>query len=308
MSRLPKGPDLKGLKNLSLKDVKFLKDVNVPPVLADLVRDMRDRHLLPLVAVAALAIVAVPLLLANSAPELTGTEGTTGIPVTDSAEPPQLMVVADRSGLRDYRKRLSHLEEKNPFRQHFASPDLRGSQLGGPASGTTATVPTAPAPPAPSAPTFSTGSDGPPPITDGDPIVDVPTGGGPGGDTQVNVETEYVSYEIDVKVARPSQRAGQDRKPRVSIRRGVSELQMLPSEKSPVVVFMGVSADREKALFLVSERVNSVFGDVRCMVGSESCQLLMLEPGLPATFVYGANDKSFRLNVLGIERVTRDKP
>ncbi|HKG35442.1 MAG TPA: hypothetical protein VKA89_03275 [Solirubrobacterales bacterium] len=323
--RLPKGPDLKDLKpkNLkvgSLKESQLVQKVSVPPVVADLFRDMRDRHLLPLVAVAAIAIVAVPLLLSSSAPELTSTEGTTGIPIVAGGEPPELTVVADTSGLRDYRKRLRHLEKKNPFRQHFSTPALSGSQLNGTGTGgggSSTSVPTTPSTDSPE--TFS-GTD-PQPVDypvdvqtyDGQDPVGPPGGSGGGhgqghGNGGVSGDTEFVSYEIDVKIARPSARAGDDAKPKTSVRRGVQELEMLPSEKNPVVVFMGVSPDREKALFLVSDRVNSVFGDVKCMYGSESCQLLMLEPGLPATFVYGANDRRFRLNVLGIDRVTHEKP
>ena len=325
--RLPKGPDMKFrlLKGPSLRLPKrpkletpqkpaFLEKVNVPPLLKDLFGDMRDRHLLPLVAVAAAAIVAVPLLLSNSAPQLTETDGATGIPVQIGGEPPELTVVADTSGLRDYRKRLNHLEKKNPFVQHFSAPVLAGSQLGGTGAGTTTSVPTAP----------STGSSGTSSgaIASTDPLpVDIPSSGGGdpfpsdpggsgdgGGQAPVRVETEYVAYEIDVRIVRPESRAGGSRRERVSVRRGVAELEMLPGEKAPIVVFMGVSADRKKALFLVSEQVNSVFGDAKCMYGSESCQLLMIEPGLPVTFVYGARDKTLRLNLLDIEKVTREKP
>ena len=46
-----------------------------------------------------------------------------------------------------------------------------------------------------------------------------------------------------------------------------------------------------------------MFGDARCIVGSRSCQLLALEPGLPETFVYGARGKTYRIELLKIHRV-----
>jgi hypothetical protein len=316
--RLPKGPSLKGPSLKAPAKPKFLENVKVPPVVADLYRDMRDRHLLPLVVVAALGIVAVPLLLSESAPELSETQGASGIPVIPSTgEPPKLTVVADSSGLRDYRKRLRHLESKNPFRQHFSSPQISGAQLGGSSGGATSTVSTTPTPspgesfsgtttPEPSFPVDVQSYDGQDPV--GPPGSGNGNGNGNGGGAEVNADTDFVSYEVDVKIVRPPARAGGNRKAKESIRRGIAELEMLPSEKSPVVVFMGVTGDAKKALFLLSDRVTSVFGDATCRVGSDSCQLLAIEPGLPVTFVYGAEDKRIRLNVLDIERVTREKP
>jgi len=56
-------------------------------------------------------------------------------------------------------------------------------------------------------------------------------------------------------------------------------------------------------LFLVSTDVSAVFGDAKCVTGSDSCQLLELEEGLPETFMYGANDVRLKLTVLNIEPV-----
>jgi len=51
MKRLKKGPELK------------LSELKVPPFLTDLYYDLRDRRLLPLVALVVVAIFAVPFLL-----------------------------------------------------------------------------------------------------------------------------------------------------------------------------------------------------------------------------------------------------
>jgi hypothetical protein len=71
---------------------------------------------------------------------------------------------------------------------------------------------------------------------------------------------------------------------------------------------MGASRDGRKALFLVSDWVNSVFGDAKCLLGSDSCQLMQLEPGVPVTFLYGATDRRYRVKVLSIERVSGQSP
>jgi hypothetical protein len=299
MSRL-KRPQLKrpALKRPAIKTPQL----HAPQVLSDLFQDLRDRHLLPLVAVLAMAIVAVPFVLGGSDSEPTSGSGTSTAPAagasaSDGAS--KLVVVAANPGLRDYRLRLRALEAKNPFRQHFTAPQLSGSDLGG---GATTTVPTEStnggvAFPEPSVPSFPGGTSG--------------SGGGGGtgggGKTKVKVETEYVQYTVDVKVVRRAQGAN-TRQPHERILEDVPELTMLPGKKAPVAVFMGVSADREKALLLVSENVTSIFGDVRCMAGSESCQLIMVEPGFPVTFVYGERNRAYRLNVLRIEETVRDHP
>ena len=60
MNPLKKGPEIKlPSKMPKLKAPKFL---------ADIYADLRDRHLLPLVAVLAVAIVVVPIALSESGP------------------------------------------------------------------------------------------------------------------------------------------------------------------------------------------------------------------------------------------------
>ena len=70
---------------------------------------------------------------------------------------------------------------------------------------------------------------------------------------------------------------------------------------------MGVTKDGKKALMLVSSNVRRLFGDGVCVVGSETCQLLALEPGLPETFVYGASERTYRIELLKIHLVKTDE-
>lgn len=304
MSRL----NLPGIKRPSGSGVK------VPKGLTDLGRDLRDTRLLPLVAVLAVAIVAVPLVLKRSEPSLSPTTGQSGLAApagVDSSA--RMVVVADAPGLRDYKRRLSNLTAKDPFKQHFAAPEVSSSGPGvtgtasttssqGAASLPAASTPTpSSTPTTPTTPSTSTGSSGGSSGTQGS------GGAGNGGGTEVKVQTKYASNEIDVRIVRPPT-GKSSRTAKSSVRRGLPELSMLPSRKTPVAIFMGVSSDGEKALLLVSSDVNSVFGDGRCVIGSETCQLLALKPGLPETFIYGGRNRAYRIEILGIHKVIRDHP
>jgi hypothetical protein len=92
------------------------------------------------------------------------------------------------------------------------------------------------------------------------------------------------------------------------VRRNLPELTMLPARDTPAVAFMGTSRDGTKALFLVSSDVVSIFGEGNCVIGSQSCQLLALEPGLPETFVYGPQAHTYRIELLKINRTLSAKP
>jgi hypothetical protein len=97
-------------------------------------------------------------------------------------------------------------------------------------------------------------------------------------------------------------------KAKPQVRRSVPELTMLPSRDIPAAVFMGTSSNGKKALLLVSSDVESIFGDGQCVVGSKTCQLLALEEGLPETFVYGPQARTYRIEILKIEKTLSDKP
>ena len=287
--------------------------VKMPTFFKDVYSDLRDRHLLPLVAVLLVAIVAVPSLLKASDSDLSPTQAEATLPEAVPASA-RLEVVADVPALRDYRDRLSDLAAKDPFKQHFTAPQVAGAQLGptggisGPTydvSGSTTSpdlpspseVPTYIPPPAP-APAPSPAPD---PAPAPAPILPPDGGGGDGGNTnhgpsEVRVETKFVSYRITARVGEPGD---------MKVRRNIDELTMLPNEKNPIAVFLGVSSDEQKALFLVSTEVTSVFGDAKCRFGDGQCQFIAVEPRFPVTFIYGDNDRKFRLSVNRIERVER---
>jgi hypothetical protein len=274
MNFLKKGPDLK------------LSEIRVPGFLTDVYYDLKDRHLLPLVVILLVALVAVPIALSESSePEVV-------FPVEASLESEasagggaEALVAQSAPGLRDYRRRLEHLQAKNPFKQQYANPV--GESTGESASaesGSSAAAESAPYQP-PTEPSSE-------PTEEGNP--------GPGG-------LRYYSYAIDVKVSGGGSQEDKGEKAKATERHNLPELTMLPSRKTPALVYMGSTRDGKKALMLVSSDVDSIFGDAKCVLGSETCELLAMEPGLPETIVYGGSGRTYHVELLKIHLVETKK-
>ncbi len=118
MNMLKKGPELK------------LPEVKVPDFLLDLYYDLRERHLLPLVAILLVAIVALPIALSGGSSgsepaESEAAAATPGAPLPSS----KLIVAKAAPGLRDYRGRLAGAP-KDPFEQQYATPEGEGNAVG----------------------------------------------------------------------------------------------------------------------------------------------------------------------------------
>jgi hypothetical protein len=288
MKRL-KGPDLK------------MPHLRVPHFLGDLYYDLRERRLLPLVALVVVAIAAVPFLLGGDSEETPPSAAESpAVAGTSAAPTAELTVVKAEPGLRDYRKRLEGRSPTDPFEQRFSGPSGDG-QLNDPVSSSpsassasseaTATAPSSAAPEA-------TPESSPPPVNDGDADPEGDSGG-------LRLFTFAVNVQISKSETKPNGRTVMG-KP--EIRRRVMPTTPLPGAKAPVVTYMGVDAEKgTKALLMVSNNVKSVFGDVKCLSGTDICQLLEVEPGFPTTFVYGANDVRYKINVLKIEAVGTGK-
>jgi len=275
MNPLKKGPDIK------------LPELRMPGFLVDLYYDLRDRHLLPVVALLIVGIVAVPILFGDSsdsgepAPE----PGASASKVPTSS----LVVSEEAPQLRDYKRRLSHLTAKDPFVQQYVEGEAEGAEAeGGSGSGEAEVTVTAEE----ESSTTTTG------------------GGSEGGGTGVTTaptkpKVVYFTYALDVRVV-PVSVDGKPNKADPYVRRDLPPLTMLPSRDTPALTYMGPSRDGEKALMLISSDVTSIFGDSTCVVGSQVCQLLALEPGLPETVVFGANARIYRIELLNIKVETTD--
>lgn len=278
MNMLKKGPDIK------------LSDLKVPDFLSDLYYDLKDRHLLPLVVLLLVAIVAVPIALSQSGgeEEVEGaTESAIASPST-TANASAALVAKSTPGLRDYRKRLSRMRAENPFRQQYAEAEDEGASSGGSESSEeSATFEES----IPSEPSPSTS----PPISE------------PNGEPTNPDRLTYFSYAIDVRVVAGGSQDGGSGGGEAQVRRNLPELTMLPSRETPAIIYMGSTKDGKKALMMISSNVEAIFGDGKCVLGSDSCQLLAMEPGVPETFVYGGEGRAYKIELLKVHLVATDK-
>jgi hypothetical protein len=291
------GPELKK------PDLKSI-DLKVPTVASDLYQDLRDRHLLPLVALILVAIVAAPILLSGSgsdsssspaAPSLAGLAPSPAATASNAS----LTVVKAAPGLREPSKRLSRLHAKDPFRQHYtnapvtreATPvETTASSTATPETSTTEVV---------SEEVTETPASGAPGETGGS---SPGNGGNPGAPGKGGLV--FYAFAVDVKIVRTETKPdGSKESEDLPARKGVLPPTSLPGDKQEVVTYMGLSPKTHNPLFLVSTDVSAVFGDADCLTGSDRCQLLELEEKIPETFMYGANDVRYKLTVLRTEPV-----
>jgi hypothetical protein len=289
MKRL-KGPELK------------MPELSVPPFLADLFYDLRDRRLLPLVALVVVAIAAVPFLLGSSGEPVSPPPPTEAATATGSgaANAATIAVVQAKPGLRDYRKRLADRSPADPFKQHYTAPSLAGAELPDAESSSGSNSPT----------TFTTGgsnetggettntttgSGGAPPSS--------PPPSGGGGGTHGARLFEFV---IDVQISHTETSAdGKVEMSEPEVRHRVRQLTQLPGEKTPVVTTGGVNLRNGKVVFLVSDDVKSLDGEFACLARTPTgiCELLEVEPGFSFELVYGPNNVRYRLKVTKIDAV-----
>jgi len=255
-------------------------ETKVPPFLADLYYDIRDRRLLPVILLILVAIVAAPILLKDEPEELPPpTPPAAGNPGLQPASSKTLTVVKSSPGLRDYKERLKRQEPSNPFKQQHTGPRLQGSELNEPSTTTT----------------------------------EEPTGGSEtptGGETIIR-RTHHVTFftfAVKVRISKATTKPdGTVEQSEPEDRERVMAPTPLPGEKVPVVTYIGLSDKNHLPLFMVSEDVTAVFGEGDCVAGTAKCQLIELEPGMPEIFEYGDNHVRYKINVLKIERVVTGK-
>lgn len=242
---------------------------------SDLIYDLRSRGLLPLAAVLVIAIVAVPFVISKMS---SSDSAPTGPPIKSAAVKPapegQPAVVSYSPGLRNYRDRLDKRNPSDPFVQQYTD------SPGGTGAGDAASA--------------GAGGD------------TVPTGGSTGGDGTVTItETTksklyYSYYETDVRVGE----AGSTLKRYNSI----DQFTLLPSEQTPILVFLGVATGGKQAIFSVSRQVTGVSGQGECYPDPASCELLGVKSGAGADVVYSVDNKSYRIEIARIKFVKSTEP
>jgi hypothetical protein len=320
MNFLKKGPEIK------------LSELKIPDFVYDLYYDLKERHLLPLVVILLVALIAVPVFLENSKGSSDPEPEVAPAPATASSLPSgeeALVVARTEPGLRELQRRFKHYRALDPFAEKAASGSTAaaGAEAEGASGETGEPAPSAATePPAEEATVIGGAVSEPAPVE----IESVPPVAIPSGPSEAPVErsssesnndgsssgARFASNAIDVRIVSVPQpstsnagaNANQKPKPKAEVRRDLPELTMLPARATPAVAFMGTTRDGKKALFLVSSDVVSIFGEGTCVIGSQTCQLLALEPGLPETFVYGPQHRTYRIELLKIERTLSAKP
>lgn len=298
MKRL--GPELKmpKLKGGELK---------VPPFLNDLYIDLRERRLLPLVALLLVGIVAAPILLnGGSGGEESEPLPSLGGSVGQPASKQTLTVVKAEPGLRNYRKRLARRTPTNPFKQRYTAPQLAGSELNEQTSTTSTettstTTSTSTSPETTVVP--STGGSG----GSSSGGADGGSSGG-GGSTLQPGEVQLYSFSIDIRLAHTEPTAdGSLKMGKPALRENVDRGTTLPGEKAPVLTYIGTDDKYTKALMLVAPEVTGLLGDNECLAGRVSCQLLALEPEVPEIVEYGDNGARYKFELVRLVPVKGPK-
>lgn len=293
MKRLKKGPELK------------MPELKVPPFVSDLYWDLRDRRLLPLIALAVVAIAAVPFVLGGGS-ETPPARPSAGIATPDSeeaAEAASLTVVEAKPGLRDYHKRLAGRTPTDPFEQRYTAPSTSGAELGSQTENSSDSI---------SSTTTVTTSSNSSSTTDTvkTTVNDSPSSSSPPSSNDTNSQLTFYSWTIDARIVKAGgKNADPSASPEIGVKHKVLPQTPLPGEKAPVVTYMGLSRKAAenhhaaKALLLVSDDVTSVDGEATCASVAKRCKLLEVSPEVPLTFIYGANETRYTIKILKIALV-----
>jgi hypothetical protein len=245
----------------------------MPKPLTDIYSDLRDRKLLPVVVLLVVAIVAVPIALASSSQEAAPAPVQGSAQAADAPEA-QSAVLVDDPGLRDYRKRLDALKSRNPFRQQFQISGLGETEVEGTSAsdsslatgGTAVDVSGSASSGTSSAPVGSSPTGSEPE----EPASTEPAPSPSPAPAKTKTVTRTFTYLVDVQFGLTGE---------VKPFEDLDNLASLPP-KHPLVVFLGVSEDGRRALFLVSSDVTSASGDGSCAsFGGSACGLLVLKEG-----------------------------
>lgn len=249
------------------------------------VQDLRERRLLPVAILLAAALIGLPALMLKPAADapaptpvqpVTAAPGAEGLPTPEQAlqgggKPLVSLAVLEKPS------KLESFDNKNPFKpleKLDDGPDLSGTNLADAAKQASAGGATGGA-------DKGTGGGGGGGTTP--PATDLPNNGTPVPPSDPgDGAPQKFTYTLDATLDGPN-----------GLRRfrNMPRLRMLPSESSPLLVFLGVDATGSKAVFLVDSTVTMLDGEGTCSPSKDSCATLSLEPGERQTFVDGDGER-----------------
>jgi hypothetical protein len=251
--------------------------------LLDLWQDLRDKRMWPIAAVLAIALLAIPVVLAKpaSSPKSSAAPRPAVSGRDANALKVQLADVQDGKG-----SALDRFPENNPF----LPPGKLVKELKATSATASSTATTS------SGSSLGSGGESPGGATPG-----VATGGG-GGSTPVAPTTggggrgkprvTKYAYVADVTFWTNGRRRAYH---------GMRRLRMLPSEQSPFLLFLGVDSSGENAVFLVDSTLTAS-GEGRCSPTGKECAVLSLGPGSEEDFTT-ADGQFFTLRIDEVRRV-----
>lgn len=245
----------------------------------DLFKDLRDRRLLPVVALLVVAIIAVPLLLGGGGGDQPPEPVPLSAAATAGGEQLDPVVVPAEHGIRDFRERVDS-RPRNPFKQQYpgmkeASSDQDPSTAAG-GQGTPTSEPPSGSP--------LVGGDSTPPVTEP---------ASPPPEDEPKQVTKLIRMTIDVRISHDGKKREID---------GVEPLSPLPGGERPITRYIGADREAERAAFVLSPAVTATEGDGNCDPGRNDCQFLTLKPGESQYFRYGERAKRYRLKLVAINR------
>jgi len=230
--------------------------------LLDLWHDLREKRLAPVAVVLALGLVAVPVLLAKPAADPGPAPVATAPKKADREALAALTKV--KLGKEDVGNgsTLGVFDPDNPFKPPkgklkkdslgIADTTGPGSDTGTPGAGTGSGTPSG-----------DTGSGGG--VTSGLPSFPTPGTGGGGGTTTTTV----YKYVVDLTFKANG---------RTRHIKGMEKLDMLPSQSSPLLIFMGVTPKGGDAVFLVDSSLEAA-GEGRCKPSEAECAFAYIGAG-----------------------------
>jgi len=255
--------------------------------LLDLWHDLQEKRMWPVAAVLLLALVAVPVVLSKSS------ETPSAAPVKaarTAPDPKDLKALASVKLTEADESRGSSLDTfdpSNPFRPPAKIEKAAREDAGGAPS----TVSGGSAGDDGGSGDGSTGGD-----TGSTGGGDTGSTGGGGGDTGSTgggtPTTTQFRYVVDVTFT------ANGRKRHI---KSMERLEMLPSESSPLLLFLGVSANAGNAVFLVDSTLQAA-GEGRCKPRARECAFLYIGAGSEHEFTNEDGD-SYTLRIDEIRKV-----
>jgi hypothetical protein len=259
----------------------------------DLWADLREKRLWPAAAALLAATVAVPVVLFKPASDA----APPSIAAPHTAKQPTLPVVhVDGGPLLG-----SHLEafsnsEKNPFKpMKDLAKSTSPSSSAAPSSSSPSSAGGASTPSGGAGSAGSAGGSG----GSGGGSTPSSTGGstsGGGTRSHTTTTTQWFHYVADFSFGETGSKA--------KTFKSKAAYTLLPDEKTPVVVFLGLSADHKTALFFLDDPGYDAQGEGNC-IGAKSCQFITLsvsQSGDEENFSSLDGSKSYDLQLLKIRR------